>query len=140
VGPAGDNPRVPAAYTYLGQFVDHDLTFDVTKVALGESISPAQLLQGRSPTLDLDSVYGSGPDDEKSRRFYQDDRIHLKVGTTSRIGSLSARKGFDVPRVGTSSAPRRAWARRWSARPCHRMPRVSPSHSLSKICPQGRTP
>src|SRR3954451_17287360 len=38
---------VPAGYTYLGQFVDHDLTMDATSVALGEDISPAELLQGR---------------------------------------------------------------------------------------------
>jgi hypothetical protein len=24
----GDNPQIPAGYTYLGQFIDHDLTFD----------------------------------------------------------------------------------------------------------------
>src|SRR5881392_2386365 len=25
---AGDNPDIPAGFTYFGQFVDHDLTFD----------------------------------------------------------------------------------------------------------------
>ncbi|WP_084652914.1 peroxidase family protein [Nocardioides insulae] len=110
-----DGPRrdgtIPAGYTYLGQFVDHDLTFDATTtVELGEAISPAELLQGRSPTLDLDSVYGFGPADEGSRRLYEDDRVHLKVGTTTRLGSgrLRARVGFDVPRVGAGQAPRRA--------------------------------
>lgn len=100
--------RIPAGYTYLGQFVDHDLTFDATTVALGEDITPADLLQGRSPTLDLDSLYGFGPGDEVSKRFYEDDRTHLKVGSTTRIGDLIAREGFDVPRVGTGTRPRRA--------------------------------
>ncbi|MDZ5619410.1 heme peroxidase family protein [Nocardioides sp. HM23] len=100
--------RIPAGYTYLGQFVDHDLTFDATTVALGENITPADLLQGRSPTLDLDSLYGFGPDDEVSQKFYADDRTHLEVGTTTRIGNLVAREGFDVPRVGTGTRPRRA--------------------------------
>src|SRR5207247_1433707 len=27
---AGDNPDIPAGFTYFGQFVDHDLTFDPT--------------------------------------------------------------------------------------------------------------
>ena len=26
----GDNPRIPAGFTYLGQFIDHDITFDPT--------------------------------------------------------------------------------------------------------------
>src|SRR5215218_7649020 len=25
---AADNPNIPAGYTYLGQFIDHDITFD----------------------------------------------------------------------------------------------------------------
>ena len=106
-GPQRDG-QIPAGFTYLGQFVDHDLTFDATTVALGEDISPADLLQGRSPTLDLDSLYGFGPDDAVSQKFYEADRTHLKVGTTTRIGNLIAREGFDLPRVGTGNQPRRA--------------------------------
>ena len=56
----GGQSQVPAGYTYLGQFVDHDLTFDKTTVMLGEHVSPVQLLQGRSPSPDLDSLYGAG--------------------------------------------------------------------------------
>ena len=59
---------IPAGYTYLGQFVDHDLTFDKTTVTLGSNISPAMLLQARSPSLDLDSLYGAGPGRSRSRR------------------------------------------------------------------------
>ncbi|PVG82487.1 heme peroxidase [Nocardioides gansuensis] len=95
---------VPAGYTYLGQFVDHDLTFDATTVAFGDHVSPADLLQGRSPTLDLDSLYGAGPLDPVSAGFYQADKARLKVGRTTRIGGDVARVGFDVPRVGTGGA------------------------------------
>ncbi len=91
--------KIPAGYTYLGQFVDHDLTFDATTVTLGENISPADLLQGRSPTLDLDSLYGAGPNDRVSEAFYGDDR-HLKVGKTVRVGRLRARREYDLARVG----------------------------------------
>ena len=52
----GGQGDVPAGYTYVGQFVDHDLTFDRTDVALGEDVTPAELVQGRSPRLDLDSL------------------------------------------------------------------------------------
>jgi hypothetical protein len=101
--------RIPAGYTYLGQFVDHDLTFDATTVQFGDDISPADLLQGRSPTLDLDSLYGAGPDDPVSAEFYRDDR-RLKVGTTVKVGRLVARRGYDLPREGDGSRrdPRRA--------------------------------
>lgn len=102
-GPDRDD-TIPAGFTYLGQFVDHDLTFDKTVVAFGDQISPAELVQGRSPTLDLDSLYGAGPLDPVSSVFYEADRTRLKVGRTTRIGSDIARVGFDVPRVGTGSA------------------------------------
>ena len=110
-GDDGGNGNIPAGYTYLGQFVDHDLTFDHTTVALGESISPAELLQGRSPSLDLDSLYGAGPADPVSTEFYKDDR-HLKTGRTVRVGpgDLIARPEYDLPRRGDDSPgdPRRA--------------------------------
>jgi len=56
---------MPAGYTYFGQFVDHDITRDVTNDndALDGPL-PAVMLeieQARSPSLDLDSVYGSVP-------------------------------------------------------------------------------
>ena len=92
-GPTG----IPAGYTYLGQFTDHDLTFDRTSVMLGQHVSPVDLLQGRSPSLDLDSVYGAGPQDPGSAKFYKDDR-HLKMGKTVALDPDPAHDGFDLPR------------------------------------------
>ena len=64
---AGNNDKVPAGFTYLGQFVDHDITLDLT--ALGEKESdPTAVENFRTPALDLDSVYGLGPDG--SRHLY----------------------------------------------------------------------
>ena len=60
-----ENAAVPAGYTYFGQFIDHDLTFDTTsslnpKVAFGKHApQPTNL---RTPRLDLDCLYGDGPD------------------------------------------------------------------------------
>ena len=64
-----ENLYVPAGYTYLGQFVDHDLTLDTTstlnpddaKAKDGPANEPTNL---RSPRFDLDCVYGNGPDDQ----------------------------------------------------------------------------
>lgn len=106
-GGGGASP-IPAGFTYLGQFVDHDLTFDKTSVMLGVHVSPADLLQARSPSLDLDSLYGAGPNDPGSARFYESDGFHLKVGKTAAIDGISAKEGFDLPRgAGTTVAAKR---------------------------------
>jgi len=96
--------EVPAGYTYLGQFIDHDLTKDETDVSLGDNESPAHMLQARSPSLDLDSLYGAGPADPVSAKFYEDDGLHLKTGTTLRVGPDRAKPGHDLPRKGTGNA------------------------------------
>jgi hypothetical protein len=65
-----DNPDIPAGYTYFGQFVDHDITFDPAS-SLQQQNDPDALVDFRTPRFDLDSVYGSGPEDEP---FQYDDR------------------------------------------------------------------
>jgi len=96
--------HVPAGFTYLGQFIDHDLTFDKTTVAFGTNVSAADLIQGRSPALDLDSLYGAGPNNPGSAKFYKDDR-HLKMGKTEKVGNLAAKQGFDLPRAEKAIIP-----------------------------------
>ena len=99
---------IPAGFTYLGQFVDHDLTFDKTNVMLGQNVSPIQLIQARSPSLDLDSLYGAGPTDPGSAKFYEADGIHLKVGTTEPADGIPAKPGHDLPRgAGSNNAQKR---------------------------------
>jgi len=53
-----ENFGIPAGYTYLGQFVDHDLTF---KGDDDFAVHGATGLNARSPRFDLDSLYGAGP-------------------------------------------------------------------------------
>jgi len=55
-----DNPTHTAGTTFFGQFVDHDITFDLGS-RLGEPTRPEDSTNSRSPALDLDSVYGGGP-------------------------------------------------------------------------------
>lgn len=109
------DPEVPAGFTYLGQFVDHDLTMDRTARALGESVTVDELLQGRSPALDLDSVYGRGPGGAADGAFYAADGASLKLGRTAAVPFPDAATnvdldGFDLPRTGFGStkAERRA--------------------------------
>ncbi len=55
-----ENTSIPAGYTYLGQFIDHDITFDATSHRKPAG-KPRALVNFRTPRLDLDSLYGSGP-------------------------------------------------------------------------------
>jgi hypothetical protein len=55
-----DNPTMTAGATFVGQFVDHDITFDQTS-RLGIPQNPALSPNTRTPALDLDSVFGGGP-------------------------------------------------------------------------------
>lgn len=50
-----------AGMTFFGQSVDHDVTLDATS-ALGTRIDPATIPNVRTPSLDLDCVYGAGPE------------------------------------------------------------------------------
>ena len=104
VAEGGGTGDIPAGFTYLGQFIDHDLTMDRTTVMLGDDVRPVDMLQGRSPRLDLDSLYGNGPGDAGSAKFYEADGLHLKTGTTIADIPAGAKAGHDLPRVGTGAS------------------------------------
>jgi hypothetical protein len=72
-----ENPKISAGYTYFGQFIDHDLTFDPAS-SLQKTNDPDALVDFRTPRFDLDSVYGRGPDDQPY--LYDDDGIHMLLG------------------------------------------------------------
>lgn len=59
VADGDENDMIPAGYTYFGQFVDHDITFDITS-AREKAEDPDATANFRSSALDLDSVYGLG--------------------------------------------------------------------------------
>jgi hypothetical protein len=58
-----ENAGIPAGYTYLGQFIDHDITFDPASSLMKQN-DPDALIDFRTPRLDLDSLYGRGPADQ----------------------------------------------------------------------------
>lgn len=55
-----NNPNLTAGITFLGQFLDHDMTFDPTS-SLERQQDPETIANFRTPFLELDSLYGSGP-------------------------------------------------------------------------------
>jgi hypothetical protein len=58
---ASRTQTVPVGHVFFGQFVDHDITLDTTS-SLSRVADPAATPNIRTPTLDLDCVYGQGPE------------------------------------------------------------------------------
>lgn len=54
-----DNPDQTAGFTFLGQFIDHDMTSDPTS-NLERQVDPEAVANFRTPALELDNLYGSG--------------------------------------------------------------------------------
>lgn len=78
----------PAGFTFFGQFVDHDIT-----LAAGAPPNPdgsfdfSTVHNGRTPRLDLDSVFGTGPAYSGSAPLYEPASLRLRLGE----------EGFGVP-------------------------------------------
>ena len=89
----------PAGYTYLGQFIAHDLSFDPTSIS-ERQFDPEFLWNFRTPALDLDSIYGGGP--SGCPQFYRKDhfRTHFLVGER-KIDDLGVP---DLPRTSDGTA------------------------------------
>lgn len=75
-GPDEEEGHIPSAYTYFGQFVDHDLTFDPSTFEQQKS-DPNGIVDFRSPRFDLDCIYGRGPGDQPYLYF---DPFRFMVG------------------------------------------------------------
>jgi hypothetical protein len=88
---------IPALYTYFGQFIDHDITFDPMTTLIKHS-DPDALTDFRTPALDLDNVYGRGPSDQPY--MYEADGRKFILGDELNNGA------FDLPR--NNADPRRA--------------------------------
>lgn len=109
--------QIPAGYTYLGQFIDHDITFDPFS-KLDEKQNPEKIPNLRIPCLDLDSVYGRGP--KVDPHLYQQnsddtqfDGIKLLIGSNQgnstggppdSSGTEVVPSNFDVPRTSNNTA------------------------------------
>jgi hypothetical protein len=93
--PVDENPVVPAGYTYFGQFVDHDISYD-TASDLDRDNDPGAVEDFRTARLDLDSVYGRGPTDQPY--LYNPD-FTIKLGADKTPTYLHPAKRFDVQRA-----------------------------------------
>ncbi|MBX7483128.1 peroxidase [Qipengyuania sp. 6D47A] len=53
---------VPVGMIFFGQFVDHDITLDASTTFDSVIDNPGEIANVRTPTLDLDCIYGLGPE------------------------------------------------------------------------------
>jgi hypothetical protein len=88
---------IPSLYTYFGQFIDHDITFDPMTTLIQHS-DPDALTDFRTPALDLDNVYGRGPSDQPY--------MYDSGGPKFLLGDALDNGARDLPR--NSANPRRA--------------------------------
>jgi Animal haem peroxidase len=97
-GLSGDNKDIPAGYTYLGQYIDHDITFDPTSKLRGDHNNPTPdaLVDYRTPRFDLDSLYGSGPADQPFLYDWSAPSPGVKLLVGTNVGDGSAT--LDLPR------------------------------------------
>ena len=93
-----NNPAMTAGMTFLGQFVDHDVTFDTTST-LERQADPEQIANFRTPTLALDCVYGAGP--AANPHLYDRDR---GPGIQFLVEGCGTPGKFDVPRNSQGTA------------------------------------
>ena len=88
-----ENYGIPAGFTYLGQFVDHDITFKADD-AFAEKGQAG--VNHRSARFDLDSLYGAGPGLQPF--LYNADGRTLARGRALTQGGRPS-GSFDHPRV-----------------------------------------
>jgi hypothetical protein len=115
LGTGGGDSDIPAAYTYFGQFVDHDITLEAVSADLQElldrDLAPLPLDQiedeiqnARTATLELDSVYGL-PAPRVGPRMRLGKVTELGGNSRPLLRPRGKDDDNDVPREGGSSDP-----------------------------------
>ena len=72
----GDNRKIPAVFTFVGQFVDHDLTMNALAVVEPQA---GVVANGASPVIDLDSVYGPRTATQSGAVFNPDGSFNMRT-------------------------------------------------------------
>jgi hypothetical protein len=99
-----ENTGISAGYTYLGQFIDHDITFDPVS-SLQKRNDVSALVDYRTPKLDLDNIYGREPDDQPY--LYDADGMKFLLGQKIN-GNPADPSTHDLPRNSPTRGAKRA--------------------------------
>lgn len=99
---SGNNANIPAGYTYLGQFIDHDITLDLSALTERDR-DPVGETNFRTPQLELDNLYATGPSgDADPQLFDRLNRGKFLIGSTGPGGAgdphVKGGLAFDLPR------------------------------------------
>lgn len=98
--PPRPDSSIPSAYTYFGQFLDHDVTFEAKSeemVKLGDGsfrlLTPDEIrnriVNGRTPGVDLDNIYYQPAPRDRSR---------MVLGFVEGPGGTKTGRANDLPR------------------------------------------
>ena len=103
--PELDSDGLAAGYTYLGQFINHDLTFNPAAGKPQEQFTAAEIEQASRPSLDLGCLYGAHPRKLCYEQLCGDSFPLMRIGATQgTLGLDSSNTDFsrdnDLPRVG----------------------------------------
>ena len=82
--PDDEESGIPALYTYFGQFIDHDLTFDPNG-SFAKQKDPSASVDFRTPAFDMDNLYGRGPGDQPY--LYEEDGKSIRLGDPLTMGT-----------------------------------------------------
>jgi hypothetical protein len=102
-----DNPKMTAGMTFVGQFLDHDITSDPTS-SLERQVDPEAIQNFRTPAFELDNVYGGGPN--ASPHLYDQNIdsgltcLLVEENVAAAAVSVGGFKRYDVPRNSQKTA------------------------------------
>jgi len=100
--------KIPAGYTYLAQFVDHDISLDsLARRMPWENLDLSAVKNLRNPVFDLETIYGN--EAEEDSPYLEANLPFLKLGQTSFDSTSKIQKPIaqDLPRnpAGAAEVP-----------------------------------
>jgi hypothetical protein len=99
-----ERKKTPAGYTYLGQFIDHDMSLDSANRVLPWEPMPRYIFNKRTPFLNLETIYGfkcpsNRYEPSRAQLMKEDSKTLLKLGNTAKGLVSKVFLNKDLPRL-----------------------------------------